>query len=498
MFFLSLLRAANIDFIYIEYIHTKMMLWETVMESLISCKKSTFKMPIQDQGFAVLTTALLLSLASIIFTTNMAFSQLVNNQVVANYYRHNEAFSSAESGINFALSQLDNPQVAQQILAELPMQYINADKHYRVQVTKLHDSKLVITSSGSSIDGTAKREINLEIDFFLNYPIPKAPVSTNGKLNLDENSLINDGCEGLASESCIASGNIADNILVSNPNIEEGIVNICSGGTTGENTIASSVLKGEAQQKVISQINLEGEEIKYDWGNIAMPEGSGVAGLVADPNILANTLFEATFGIEMTQENLDELWSNASQVDMSGGGDCSEILQSLNDEDGIIYIKGDCDITQYHTLQSMTSENQNYTIGSIDHPKLIFIEGGKFTSAFNTQTKVIGMLYFLPGKHNLVDDNGSLIGLDGEILLADEQAIRVTDESIDIGGLNVNGALLSEYKCSYDAIKLEDKDSNRHLSVRFDKGILNELYSKVGVEASSSGYRFATGTWRDF
>ncbi|MCP4324698.1 MAG: hypothetical protein GY787_23175, partial [Alteromonadales bacterium] len=62
----------------------------------------------KQQGFAIFTSAVLLSIAGIMFTASLASSQLVDNQIIGNYYRNNEAFANAESGINFVLSMLDN------------------------------------------------------------------------------------------------------------------------------------------------------------------------------------------------------------------------------------------------------------------------------------------------------------------------------------------------------------------------------------------------------
>ena len=474
--------------------------WESVMLARMLYPKYANKHALKGRGFAVLTCALLLSLASIIFTTSMALSQLLNNQIVGNYYRANEAFINAESGVNFVLSQLDETSTAQQMLAELPMQYIDTGDRYSVLITKLHNNKLMITSVGQALDGHAKREINLQIDFYLNYPIPNTPVSINGKLNLGKGSLINDGCEGLAVSDCLTPGNIANNILVSNPGIEESIIgDLCSAAKVDENNIASGVLQGHSQQKTISKIIDTDKGIDYDWGKVLIPEGSKVAGIAVDSNLEAGSLFEATFGIEMIQSNLDELWHHAAQIDMTAGGDCSQMLSQVSDDNELIYIKGDCDISDYYALQSKSSTKKAFTIGSIDNPKLILMQGGTFKSSANIDTNVVGLLYFLPSKRDLVDNNGNLINFDGNPLLATEEAIRVEDASIDMGGVNVNGALLSEYKCSHDGSgKTDDNYASRPLLARFDKHILNALYAKVGIAATSSGYRISPGTWRDF
>ena len=155
------------------------------------------------QGFAVLASVILLCLASIVFTSHIASSQIIDNKIIANYYRNAEAFANAESGVNFILAQLDDSALAQTILINLPFHHSSIARHYQVTVQELQLGKIQITSAGTSIDGTAKREINVEADFYLDYPVPEAPLSTNGKLNLDESSLVNDGCEGLGNADCI-------------------------------------------------------------------------------------------------------------------------------------------------------------------------------------------------------------------------------------------------------------------------------------------------------
>ncbi|PKF61784.1 hypothetical protein CW745_10745 [Psychromonas sp. psych-6C06] len=449
-----------------------------------------------QQGFAVLTSAVLLSMAGIAFTANMASSQLVDNQIIGNYYRNNEAFANAESGMNFVLSQLDDSTIAKQMLANLPYEYENSSNHFTIKVTQVNQSKILITSDATSMDGSAKRQINLEVDFFVSFPIPAAAVSSNGKLNLDDSALVNDGCEGLAASDCLGGGNIAEHMLVSNPAIEEDADDLCSGGQLGENVIADNVLKGEGDEKII-QPNEDGTG--YDWGELSIPEGSEIGGLTPDSDLDPNSLFEATFGMEMSQDNLDDLWDNAAKIDMRYGGDCSDMLQDVSDQDEIVYIKGDCNISQFYAEQSKTSENKVFSIGSTEYPKLVFIEGGTFITAPNTGTSVVGMLYFLPAIRELVDDDGNYIDEDGNLLAEDEEPIKVTDASVDMGGIDVNGALLSEYKCSHDGYdKTDNKGTKQHFSARFDKLVLEALYSDLGMGVSGTGYRLAAGTWRDF
>ena len=453
---------------------------------------------IREQGFAVLLSTLLLAMAAILFTVNMACSQLIDNQIIANYYRNNEAFANAESGVNFVLSQLDDPQRAQLLLNNLPVTYSSSASHYSVRVDKLTVNRLSITSDATSVDESAIRQINLEVDFYLNFPIPSAAVSANGKLNLDDSALVNDGCEGLNKSDCFASGNVAEDMLVSNPAIEIED-DECSGGSVGINVIADNVLKGASQEKIITTITTADGVQRYDWGKSESPESSYISEQPLEPDFKAGSLFEATFALPMNADNLDKIWDNAAQIDNSYGGDCSEQLQIIDEQKEIIYIKGDCDISQYYTQQSKTSENKVFTIGSAEHPKLVFIEGGTFKTQPNTGARVVGMLYFLPGKHELVDDNDNLVDLNGVLLADQADAIQMTDTSIDMGAVNVNGALLSEYKCSHDGYdKTDHNNSKQHFSARFDKLVLDKLYADLGVNPTGSGYRLAAGSWRDF
>ncbi|MCP4321837.1 MAG: hypothetical protein GY787_08315, partial [Alteromonadales bacterium] len=424
-----------------------------------------------------------------------ASSQLVDNQIIGNYYRNNEAFANAESGINFVLSMLDNKIQAGVLLEGLPS---NSDEpititstasHYQVNIYKNHSRKITIISSGTSMDGTASRNIQLEADFYLDYPIPVAAVSSNGKFNLDETAVVNDGCEGLGMEECLGGRNIADHMLVSNPDFEDDESDLCSGGSVGENVIADGVLLGATTEKIIEETSDGG----YDWGGATIPDGSEIAGIPSDPDMVANSLFESTFGIEMSQDNLDDIWDNAATINMTNGGDCSDLLQDVSEEDEIIYIKGDCNISQYYTVQSKTSQNKVFTIGSVEHPKLVFIEGGTFVTAPNTGANIVGMLYFLPSKHDQINDDGD------HVLDDDGNRIQVLDTSVDMGGVNVNGALLSEYKCSYNGYdKADNKGTKQHFTTRFDKLVLGNLYSEMGMGATNSGYRLSSGTWRDF
>ncbi|MCW8995334.1 MAG: hypothetical protein OQK77_05925, partial [Psychromonas sp.] len=165
---------------------------------------------------------------------------------------------------------------------------------------------------------------------------------------------------------------------------------------------------------------------------------------------------------------------------MNDGGtlSCSKRLEAIADEVTTIYIKGDCDIDQNDASISVTSENKRFTIGTVDHPKRVFIEGGTFITQPNTGASVIGMLYFLPGKHAMVDEEGNVI------LDENGNEIWVEDQSVDMGGIRVNGAMLSGYNCSHDGYDQTDPNGTKqHFSARYDKTVLNKLYENTGSVA---------------
>ncbi|WP_413700123.1 hypothetical protein ACLKMH_23110 [Psychromonas sp. KJ10-10] len=446
------------------------------------------------QGFAVLTSVILLSLASIVFTAHMASLQLIDNQIMANYYRNSEAFANAESGINFVLAQLDDSLIAQSMLINLPFYYVDISHHYSVTVEEIKVGKLKITSIGTSMDDSATREISVKADFYLNYPTPEAALSANGKLNLDATAIVNDGCEGLGSDACISAGSIAEKMLVSNPNLEsESSDNPCQSGEEGSQ-FSDAVLKGESPVQLINKITTEEGIEQFDWGKILISDGSEIGGVSTDTEIQADSLFEVTLGFELNQVNLDNLWNHVASFDMTSGGDCSDMLQTISEDDVIIYIKGDCHINQYYAVQSNTSDNQLFTIGSTEHPKLILMEGGTFVTSADIETSVIGMLYLLPSTHDSVDQQGNVQYGDNGL------AIQIADAtSIDMAGINVDGALLSEYDCSYDDAQQNENNQNQTtFSARFNKRVLNQLYSQMGIASTGSGYRLSPGTWKDF
>ncbi|MFT6984291.1 MAG: hypothetical protein ACJAT7_000077 [Psychromonas sp.] len=442
----------------------------------------------REKGFAVLTSALLLSIAGIAFTANMASTQLIDNQIVANYYRNNEAFINAESGMNFVLSKLTDSALATQLLSTLPTEYPDDAHHYRVEVKQIDGNTLQIISYGTSVDGSAHRTIQLEANYLVNRNPPVAPLSSNGKLNIDSTANLNDGCEGLTAADCISDGNISAYMIISNPDdsvvpdpVNEVDLLCFANDSLDANNISTDAYYGDhSNERVVDN--------KGDWGDVLAPEGSVFFGIASDSNLDPGSLFEATFGIEKNESNMSTLENYALLVDMTINGalSCSEQLQRVTEDDVVIYIKGDCDISQADASKSASSENKRFTIGSVENPKMVFIEGGTFINQPNTGASVVGLLYFLPGEHNVVDADGNIIGTEEDL-------------SVDMGGIRVNGALLTEYKCSHDGYDKTDKNGTKqHFSARYDKTVLNDLYEDAGGAAASSNYSIKSGTWRDF
>ena len=190
------------------------------------------------RGFAVLTSTVLLSVASIVFTAQMASIQLIDNKIVGNYYRNNEAFVNADSGINLLLSKMDDPTTATVLLASLPAKlgssvtYHSTANHYNVQITRLNRNTLEISSSGRSMDDSAERHISLQIYHEMRFNLPNSALSTDGKVNLDDSATVNNGCEGVSAVACKSPGNIADYQLISHPSNETTRpADICNGSS---------------------------------------------------------------------------------------------------------------------------------------------------------------------------------------------------------------------------------------------------------------------------
>lgn len=451
-----------------------------------------------NSGFAVLTVSLLLSLACIAFTANMASAQLIDNKVIANYYRNNEAFINAESGIHLVLSQIDQSST---MLENLPITYHPAESSYSVTVSQLNKNSIQINSLASSLDGSAQREIQLQVYYEFSYNLPKAALSSNGKLNLAATATVNNGCEGLSAANCSSAANIAEYQLTSNPSNETQATELCTGGRLGENLIEESALYsgnaddnfltiGKQQEIVDSYGNTQTVSVK--WPN-NIPVGSTFYGLEVAENLSPVTLFESTFGVTRAiGVNALQASAEVAVIDMNDGSaiSCSQRLAVISDDVSTLYIKGDCDIDSNNL-----TENKRFTIGSVDNPKLVFIEGGTFTSLPDTGASVIGILYFIPGLTDKLDSAAMPI-LDPD---SEGQYQQVEQQSIDISGIRVNGAVLSDYNCSHDSYdRANTAELKQHFSARFDKTVLNRLYRNINRVAIDSGYSFVEGSWRDF
>ncbi|MEH6452691.1 MAG: hypothetical protein V7782_06570 [Psychromonas sp.] len=446
-------------------------------------------------GFAVLTCALLLSIAGIAFTTNMAVTQLIDNKIIANYYRNKQAFVNAESGIGLLLSKIDDPATAT-ILNDLPYQFTPSTNLYVVNITRIDRNKVELTSTGNSVDGSSVRTITLQVFHEQKYNIPIAPMSSNGKMNLDATATLNEGCEGVDKQNCKSKGNLSAYQLVSNPGNETLTTEPCTGSESdlGIDVIDQSVLfNSDAAENNFLQIGSamldtdnnpvldeDGNAMHHDWPDTLSEKADffDAEKIMGAPS----TLFESTFGVTK-EDGMAQLTEPTNQevarVDMTLNNalSCSKQLALIEPAITTIYIKGDCDIDQNDTNQSDFSENKRFTIGTVESPKLVFIEGGTFITQPNTGAAVLGMLYLLPG----TDATGN------------------TMTSVDMGGIRVNGAMLSEYDCSHDSYdKADTKGTKQHFSVRYDKTVLNQLYEDFGSPTIGSGYSFVEGSWRDF
>ena len=464
-----------------------------------------------QNGFAVLTSAVLLSLAGIAFTTNMASTQLIDNKIVGNYYRNNEAFVNAESGINLLLSKIDDPATSS-ILNSLPYDDSPATSLYTVNISRIDRNKVQLTSTGTSMDGSAQRTISLQVFHEGNYNIPGAPMSSNGKVNLDSTATLNEGCEGVSKANCKSKGNLSDYQLVSNPKNEEMNTELCTGTEDNfqQDIIDQAALfNRDAGDNNFMQIGApmmnadntpmldeSNNAMTYDWPDTVSEQANffDADKITGAPT----TLFESTFGV--TKENgvaqlTDTTNLEVAQIDMtvSSSLSCSKQLKLIDPSITTIYIKGDCDIDQNDADRNTLSENKRFTIGTVESPKMVFIEGGTFITQPQTGAAVIGMLYFLPDSVPLLDEEGNAV------VDASENIIYEDRQSVDMGGVRVNGAMLSEYNCSHDGYdKTDHNGTKQHFSARYDKTVLNKLYEDAGAPTIGSGYSFVEGSWRDF
>jgi len=453
-------------------------------------------------GFAILLTTIILSVAVVIYTSNMVVLQLMDNKVLGNYYRNSEAFVNAESGVNLILNKLDTVEIASEMLLHLPFNYPEkatlADK-YHVTVTDIGANKLFISSIGLSKDGSASRTISLKVYYHFSFEIPDAALLSNGKLKVDKLDSINDGCEGVASSQCRNPGNIAKQLIVSQPNVSAGdnetsAPKLCSSDfPSAENLIDLNAIDGELfDQDGLTRF----QEINDSkWGEAALASGLvfDQVAEIKDVNS-ASSLFESTFGKswEATKQQLIKS-TVVAHIDMTGiaSSDCAQLLENVDQDVAIIYIEGDCKISSQHSVASNTSTNNHFTIGSPDNPKMVFMEGGRFVLPPKTTSSVIGMLYLMPATHDLIDANGNPIYIDG---------VKQTqqDQEINLAGIRVNGALLSDYHCSASDHPMGSANAEEYFSIRYDKNILNTLYQQIGMTPYSSQYQLVAGSWRDF
>lgn len=474
----------------------------------------------QQHGFAILTTVVVLSIAGISYTTHMAYLQLIDNKVLANYYRNSEAFANAESGVNLILSKLTTVDIAVEMIDSLPYIYNTESTSatpYQVTVSELTPNKLHVSSIGHSTDGSALRTISLEVYYYIDFDTPIAPLLSNGKLKINASDSINDGCGGLSPSECKAPGNIAQKVIISQPATNQSLVNVSNPigeSNTQVSTLCSAIILNPDNSSNNNNINLnaihgqltdeEGgnrvkEIINNQWGAAASITSPIFDGLTAIDNTAnAGSLFESTFGT--TWENMKEKLAyseSVAHIDMTNlnSATCSEELNNVNADINIIYIKGNCIIDPLDTSSSKASNitfNNNYfTIGSTDNPKMVFLEGGTFIAPANTISSVVGMLYLIPATHDVVDINGNAVYIKGIRQL--EQ-----DQDINLAGIQVNGSLLSEYSCTASTIENSNNNSNQNFSTRYDKHVLNSLYKQLGMEPSESHYQLVAGTWRDF
>ena len=459
-----------------------------------------------QKGFAVLITTVILSIASITYTANMAYLQLMDNKVLGNYYRNNQAFLNAESGIDLILNKLSSVAVANDMVSNLPFVYpsqISIGMPYQVTVTELGINQLSISSVGYSLDGTALRNILMAVDYQIDFATPPAALLSDGKINVASSDLINDGCEGVSATDCRSPGNIADQIIIShtdslNSRLIEGNIDPDSEWCIGDiaaghkNNIDLAAIQGELVDEAggtrFKEIN------NSEWGGGSSLTGD-LFGEINEIDALENghSLFESTFGAAWQSVKQHFATSESvAHIDMTGFNvmSCSEQLQSIDIDTAIIYIQGNCDIAP-HSLNENNVLNNQFTIGSTADPKMVFMEGGTFTSTANIDTSIIGMLYLMPETEEMLDSNGNPIYIDG--IKQIKQAL-----SVDLSGINVNGSLLSDYDCS--ASKQHNVASNNQnaFSIRYGKQTLNKLYQNLGMIPSAIHYQYVAGSWRDF
>ena len=418
-------------------------------------------------GFAVLTIVLLLSLASLIYTLNMAQVQLLDNQLLANDYRNKEALLHAESGVSLMLNQLNHANAASQLLNQLPFVYpdvLSSNVPFQVQLSQQVDQPLQITSTGYSQDLHAMKQIVLTLQAVTRYGIPESGVTSNAALTLNDKAKIQRDCESQGCTDAELAAPLIDARLFNSP--------LCLDS-------ASLNLPSE-------QINLQQQLNPHSWGTATSFAGTFLdnAGTLIDMNT-AQSLFEKTFGTYRS----DALYTlsmadgvitiNTEDTALKGDMNtlCRQALQQTDDNHQVLYIQGDCDLT---------SNTTPYILGSSEYPKIIFIEGGRFIS--QAGVRINGLLYYLPGKQPVLNAEGEKVYLNGVLQTMEEQTVNLT-------GVQVNGALLSEYACSYNT---QEAEQAPFLWVNYNQDVLNTLYQQLTVLPLSVQYKQAQGSWRDF
>ena len=429
----------------------------------------------KQKGFAVLTTVVVLSVAGIIYSLNMAHSQMIDNRILGNIFRNNEALVHAESGINLILNKLSHLNTAEEVLNHLPFTYpesLSDTSDYQILVKHVDDTdeqQLLITSTGYSQDKTAIKTVSLKVERIEVFDIPVSVLSSNGLLKINSKGNINTGCEGLSKENCRSPGNIAEQAVTSQVSSGAGNSDLC---VSNEN---DSLLTYDVEN-IVNQ----------EWGEAtsfvdALFDGVDEISELDKPN----SLFQRTFGISLSDAKQALAFSNkVASVDMTSSSilSCSEQLNAIDPDISVIYIKGDCEIE---------ADSEYFTIGTSNDPKMIFFEGGSFRTQSNTGVSVNGMLYFIPSIQDVLDENGDPLYIDGA-----KQTIEL--QSLDMSGIRINGALLSEYNCSHNESDKDNNASTQHFSVRYDKTVLNTLYSQLELVASAAHYQTVVGSWKDF
>ena len=317
---------------------------------------------LKQKGFAVLTTVVILSAAGILYTLNMAHSQLIDNRILGNIFRNNEALVHAESGVNLILNKLSDTTTAEQILNGLPFTYpeqLTDTNYYQVIVKRGDDNddqQLIITSTGYSQDKTATKIVSLKVERFEVFDIPVSALSSNGQLNINSKGNINTGCEGLSKEDCRSPGNIAEQAVISRAPSENNDDEFCTNDST------DSLLTYQIQNITDQQ-----------WGDATSFAGTVFDNVdtINDMNN-ASSLFESTFGIDLNDAK--QALSDSEQVaniDMTDSSalSCSEQLNEIDASISIVYIKGDCNIDINDPAFNNYPNTERFTIGTIEHQK---------------------------------------------------------------------------------------------------------------------------------